>query len=361
MNASVPLTLKSISKRYGNLHALKPISLHVAAGEMLALLGPSGCGKTTTLRIIAGFTTPNTGNVLIGGADVTDLPPNKRGLGMVFQNYSLFPHMTVGENVAYGLKMRGIGAAERTRKVRAMLDLVRLSNFEDREIHQMSGGQQQRVALARSLVTDPKILLLDEPLGALDRNLRESMQFELRAIQKRLGITSIIVTHDQEEALTMSDRIAVMADGQIVQVGTPLDIYERPENQFVSEFLGTANIFEGTLAGPAADGYWNVRLALPNAPVVKVAGPKGLSSSDRVRIAVRPERLSIKSKDEALRARVRGVVFRGSYYAYELDLPGSTKPIYVYNSERTEAGEDGTIGLAWPETYAILLNEGGAR
>ncbi len=361
MTTSVPLDLQDVSKRYGPVHALKPTSLHVAAGEMLALLGPSGCGKTTTLRMIAGFTNPNTGNVLIGGVDVTDLPPNKRGLGMVFQNYSLFPHMTVGENVAYGLKIRGVNAADRTKKSRAMLDLVRLTNFEDREIHQMSGGQQQRVALARALVTDPKILLLDEPLGALDRNLRESMQFELRAIQRRIGITSIIVTHDQEEALTMSDRIAVMAEGEIVQIGSPIDIYERPESQFVSEFLGTANIFEGQVAGPAEDGMWNIKLALPNAPIVKVSGPPHLVTSGTIRLAVRPERLGIKRDAETLRARVRGIVFRGSYYAYELDLPGSSRPLYVYSGERTEAAEDGTIGLSWPENYAIVLNEGGAR
>ncbi|TWF46436.1 ABC transporter ATP-binding protein [Neorhizobium alkalisoli] len=361
MNASVPLSLENVTKRYGQTLALKPTSLHVAPGEMLALLGPSGCGKTTTLRIIAGFSMPNTGSVLIGGVDVTELPPNRRGLGMVFQNYSLFPHMTVGQNVAYGLKTRGMPAAERTKKVRAMLDLVRLSNFEDRSIHQMSGGQQQRVALARSLVTDPKVLLLDEPLGALDRNLRESMQFELRAIQRRLGITSIIVTHDQEEALTMSDRIAVMAEGEIVQVGTPIDIYERPQSQFVSEFLGTANIFDGTLAGPAEAGMWNVRLTLPNAPVVKVAGPPSLRGSSAIRVAVRPERLAISPESTQLRANVRGIVFRGSYYAYELDLPGLEKPIYVYSGEKTVAANDGTIGLGWPDEYAIMLSDGGVR
>ncbi len=359
MNASVPLDLQNISKRYGPIHALRPTSLHVAAGEMLALLGPSGCGKTTTLRMIAGFTTPNTGNVMIGGVDVTDLPPNKRGLGMVFQNYSLFPHMTVGENVAYGLKMRGVNAADRTKKVRSMLELVRLSSFEGRHIHQMSGGQQQRVALARSLVTDPKILLLDEPLGALDRNLRESMQFELREIQRRVGTTSIIVTHDQEEALTMSDRVAVMAEGEVVQIGTPIEIYERPQNQFVSEFLGTANIFDGTIVGQGGEGLWNVALSLPDAPIVKVSGPPHLKNSSKVRMAVRPERLAIDPTSGDLRAKVRGVVFRGSYYAYELDLPGTKRPLYVYSNEKTEAGSDGFIGLSWPQKYAILLTEGG--
>ena len=226
---------------------------------MLALLGPSGCGKTTTLRIIAGFETPDHGSVVIGTHDVTELPPNKRGLGMVFQSYSLFPHMTVGENVAFGLKMQGVSAAERTTRVREMLALVRLTQHEDRQIHQLSGGQQQRIALARALVTNPSTLLLDEPLGALDKNLRERMQFELREIQHRLGITSILVTHDQEEALTMSNRVAVMSDGQVVQVGRPTDIYERPRNRFVAEFLGTANIVAGTVTAQASERCWHVR------------------------------------------------------------------------------------------------------
>ena len=228
---------------------------------MLALLGPSGCGKTTTLRIIAGFETPDHGSVVIGTHDVTELPPNKRGLGMVFQSYSLFPHMTVGENVAFGLKMQGVSAAERTTRVREMLALVRLTQHEDRQIHQLSGGQQQRIALARALVTDPSTLLLDEPLGALDKNLRERMQFELREIQHRLGITSILVTHDQEEALTMSNRVAVMSDGQVVQVGRPTDIYERPRNRFVAEFLGTANIVAGTVTAQASERCWHFALA----------------------------------------------------------------------------------------------------
>ncbi|MDE1991200.1 MAG: ABC transporter ATP-binding protein [Rhizobiaceae bacterium] len=359
MTASAPLRLNNISKRYGATDALKTTSLQVAAGEMLALLGPSGCGKTTMLRIIAGFTTPDTGDVLIGDTDVTEFAPRKRGLGMVFQNYSLFPHMTVGENIAYGLKMKGIGAVERTRRVREMLDLVRLSNFEDRHVHHISGGQQQRVALARSLVTDPKVLLLDEPLGALDRNLRESMQFELRVIQKRLGVTSIIVTHDQDEALVMADRIAVMREGRIVQMGTPTEVYERPNGQFVSEFLGTANIFEASPVGPAGDGLWNVRLALPDQPMVKVAGPEGLSSSAPIRIAVRPERLTLTSEAEALRAQIRDVVFRGSYYAYELELAGLSKPIYVYSREKTAADLGGMIGLVWPDRYAVILPEQG--
>src|SRR3954447_20904802 len=206
--APAPLRLEGISKSFGHVRVLHPLDLDIADGEMLALLGPSGCGKTTTLRVIAGFEVPDSGRVLIGGRDITKLPPNKRTLGMVFQNYSLFPHMTVAENVAFGLKMQGASRADRTRIVRSMLETVRLAQFGDRQVNQLSGGQQQRVALARALATEPAVLLLDEPLGALDKALRERMQFELRQLQRRFCITSILVTHDQEEALTISDRIA---------------------------------------------------------------------------------------------------------------------------------------------------------
>ncbi|NNM75268.1 ABC transporter ATP-binding protein [Enterovirga aerilata] len=357
MSASVPLRLEGVSKSFGPVQALKPFTLHVRGGEMLALLGPSGCGKTTTLRIIAGFEMPDTGSVFIGERDVTELPPNKRALGMVFQNYSLFPHMTVGENVAFGLKMRGVGAAERTARVRRMLDLVRLGSFEDRSIHQLSGGQQQRIALARSLVTDPAILLLDEPLGALDKNLRERMQFELREIQKRLGITSILVTHDQEEALTMSDRVAVMAEGEIVQIGTPTEVYDRPRTQFVSEFLGTANIFSGVVTGEAQPGEWTLKLDAGGGEG-RVASESGLSAGRRVRIAVRPERLRIGSPEpRSLPAKVRDVVFRGSYYAYELGIEGQSEPIFVYTQSRQEVPPDGSVGLTWPANSAILLQD----
>ncbi|MDB5511852.1 MAG: spermidine/putrescine transporter ATPase [Enterovirga sp.] len=356
MSASVPLRLESVSKSFGDVQALKPLSLHVRAGEMLALLGPSGCGKTTTLRIIAGFEMPETGSVFIGERDVTELPPNKRALGMVFQNYSLFPHMTVAENIAFGLKMRGVGAADRLARVRQMLGLVRLAQFEDRSVHQLSGGQQQRVALARSLVTDPAILLLDEPLGALDKNLRERMQFELREIQRRLGITSILVTHDQEEALTMSDRVAVMSEGEIVQIGTPTEVYERPRTRFVSEFLGTANIFEGIVKGEAGAGEWTV--ALDRGGEARLAGDSGLATGRRVSFAVRPERLRIgPPSGSALMAKVQDVVFRGSYYAYELVVAGQDEPVFIYTQSRATVPADGMVGLSWSAQSAILLGE----
>jgi putative spermidine/putrescine transport system ATP-binding protein len=356
MTVSVPLRLEGISKTFGTVQALKPLNLSVGAGEMLALLGPSGCGKTTTLRIIAGFETPSTGSVFIGDRDVTEIAPNKRALGMVFQSYGLFPHMSVADNVAYGLKVRGVPAADRVKRVRAMLELVRLGQYEDRAIHQLSGGQQQRVALARSLVTDPTILLLDEPLGALDKNLRERMQFELREIQRRLGITSILVTHDQEEALTMSNRIAVMAEGQIVQIGTPTEIYERPRTQFVSEFLGTANIFDGVVATGTGDGEWLVRLDGGGTGKVRDTSDASLKVGQQVTFAVRPERLELVANvADALPVTIRDVVFRGSYYAYELALGERDDPIFVYSQSKTHLPDDGQIGVSWPIDSAIVL------
>lgn len=354
MRQSLPLRLDRISKSFGSLQALSPLSINVRPGEMMALLGPSGCGKTTTLRIIAGFSLPDTGSVFIGDRDVTELPPHRRGLGMVFQNYSLFPHMTVAENIGFGLRMHKRPRAEIGKRVDEMLRLVRLDKFGDRSIHQLSGGQQQRVALARSLITDPATLLLDEPLGALDKGLRESMQFELREIQRKLGITAIIVTHDQEEALTMSDRIAVMSTGQIVQIGTPTEIYERPLTRFVSEFLGTANILPGIVQGPADGGKVPVLLTGSNAKIV-VETDGRFEPGAAVRVALRPERMTIGSKGTGIPAKLRATVFRGSYYAYELDVNGSDKPVYVYANERLQAPSDGVVGLSIVPQYAIML------
>ena len=354
---SAPLELREVSKSYGGIWALKPLSLLVPAGEMLAVLGPSGCGKTTTLRIDGGFETPDTGDVLIGGRDVTDLPPNKRSLGMMFQNYSLFPHMSVGDNVAFGLKMRGMSRADRDARVREMLELVRLGGTEDRFINELSGGQQQRIALARALAPEPRILLLDEPLGALDKNLREGMQFELRQIQRKLGITSIMVTHDQEEALTMSDRVAVMSLGEIVQAGQPTEVYEHPETRFVAEFLGTANIFPGT-AVEQADGGWRVSLDdLPDAAGVASSG-RALEPGQRVLVAVRPERLVIGAVSPgAIRCDVRDFVFRGATFIYELQPVGREEPIFVYTQTRVPVSPGEGVGLVWDRGAAVVLRD----
>jgi putative spermidine/putrescine transport system ATP-binding protein len=326
-SADTSLALRGVTKQFNGVTAVHPLDLDLDGGEMVAVLGPSGCGKTTTLRMIAGFETPDTGRVLIAGRDVTHLRPRQRRLGMVFQNYSLFPHMTVAENVAFGLRMQGVSRADRDTRVREMLDLVELSPLADRHPRHISGGQQQRVALARSLVVRPQLLLLDEPLGALDKNLRESMQFELRDLQRRLRITSLLVTHDQEEALSMSDRVAVMRAGRIAQIGAPNAIYHRPRTHFVATFLGTSNIISGRAAGDSgmlAGPEARTRVALP-----VPTGPA------QVTLSLRPERVVIGEAAEALpnhfSASVRTVAFRGAYAAYELAVPALGRDnFYVY-------------------------------
>jgi putative spermidine/putrescine transport system ATP-binding protein len=242
------IELRDASRAFGTVIALDRVSLTIAPGEFFALLGPSGSGKTTCLRLIAGFDHPDSGTILLDGEDVTEVPPYDRNVNTVFQDYALFPHMSVAENVAYGLRVRGVGAADRARRAREMLDLVRLGDFGDRRPGQLSGGQKQRVALARALINQPKVLLLDEPLGALDLKLREEMQAELKGLQQRLGITFVFVTHDQGEALSMADRVAVFSQGRIEQLDTPRGLYARPRTAFVANFVGSANVVEGAAA-----------------------------------------------------------------------------------------------------------------
>ena len=272
--------LRGIRKAFGALPVLRECELEVAKGEVMTLLGPSGCGKTTLLRTIAGFVVPDAGSVSIGGRDVTLDPPNRRSVGMVFQHYALFPHMTVFGNVAYGLRIRRLGRAEIERRVRAALALVELTGLADRWPTQLSGGQQQRVALARVLVLEPEVLLLDEPFGALDAKLRQAMQVDLRRLVRRLGITTVFVTHDQDEALTLSDRIGVMRAGVIEQVGTPLEIYDRPTSTYVADFVGLSNL----LAGEARDGRIELGpgLAVPT------------DRTGRVTVVIRPEHLVVR-------------------------------------------------------------------
>jgi putative spermidine/putrescine transport system ATP-binding protein len=246
--STIAVSLRGLSKRYGQVTAVDGIDLDIREGELLTLLGPSGSGKTTTLRMVAGFELPSEGTIHLGGVDVTTRPPFERDVNTVFQDYALFPHMSVAENVGYGLRVRKVPRAERRERVVAALAQVRLDDFGDRRPSQLSGGQRQRVALARALVNRPRVLLLDEPLGALDRQLRQEMQVELKAIQAAVGITFVVVTHDQEEALTMSDRIAVLRDGRIEQVGAPAEVYERPANPFVAGFVGTSNVLAGRAA-----------------------------------------------------------------------------------------------------------------
>src|SRR5262245_56147045 len=287
--ACMDIEVRNVAKRYGTSLAVSDVSFAVEQGHVLSLLGPSGCGKTTVMRMIAGLIAPTAGAIAIKGKPVNEIPVHKRNVGMLFQNYALFPHLTVAHNIAFGLEMRRIAKAEALKKADAALAMVRLDGFGARYPHQLSGGQQQRVALARALVIEPAVLLLDEPFGALDKKLRENMQIEMRQLQQRLGITTLMVTHDQDEALTLSDRIAVMRAGVIEQLGTPTEIYERPVSRFVASFIGTSNFFAGRVTGRHNGGYTvecrdGVRLGLdgvpPNEPSVTVAlRPEGIRLS----------------------------------------------------------------------------------
>jgi putative spermidine/putrescine transport system ATP-binding protein len=315
--SATDLAISGLTKVFGTSTAVDGVTLRIGAGEMVALLGPSGCGKTTTLRMIAGLVEPTEGDVLIGGFRVTHIPVHRRNIGMLFQNYALFPHMSVAENVAFGLQMRGLGRAAIRPKVESALALVQLGDYADRLPSALSGGQQQRVALARAIVIEPTLLLLDEPLGALDRNLRESMQVEIRQIQQRLGITAVLVTHDQEEALTMADRVVIMRDGRLEQVGTPEEIYSRPASRFVASFIGAANFLRGTLEGRSGD---RLQVRLASGGKVLVPWPNGPHTQDGrqdVLISVRPEAVSLGGPDDGASAEggtpatVAQVVYRG--------------------------------------------------
>jgi putative spermidine/putrescine transport system ATP-binding protein len=351
------MRLEDVSRRFGEVVALDRVALHVQAGELMALLGPSGCGKTTALRIIAGFEKPDIGRVLIGGRDLVRVPTNRRRLGMVFQDYSLFPHMTAGANVAFGLRMARVPAADRDARVRRMLDMVRLSGMEDRYPHQLSGGQQQRVALARALVTNPSLLLLDEPLAALDKNLREAMQFELRRIQSTIGITTIMVTHDQEEALTLADRVAVMNSGKVLQVGSPQQIYEFPTSRFVSEFLGTSNLFELAITG--FDGALAIG-TLPGTAVTLRLPATSVRGRTQVAVAVRPEKLRVEAADQG--AEIVGYVFRGTHHAYELRIPGHATTVFAYQQAQSRTHDrvmrsGDSVALAWEPEDVIVFDD----
>ena len=303
--------LAGVGKRYGATVAVEPLDLEVANGEFLTLLGPSGCGKTTTLRMIAGFVAPSVGRIRVDEDDITALPPQKRSMGMVFQDYSLFPHLTVEDNIAFGLVERGISAAERRNRVKELLDLIRLPQIADRYPVELSGGQQQRVALARAIAHMPRVLLMDEPFGALDAKLREAMQDELRAIQKELRVTTIFVTHDQSEAMHLSDRIAVMNQGRIEQLDPPRRLYNMPRTRFVADFVGRINFVEALAVGAAGDTI-QVEAAGLRFPV---RAESTLTAGARVTLAVRPERIRFLSRDDDAAGWVcmNGTVERGSY------------------------------------------------
>jgi spermidine/putrescine transport system ATP-binding protein len=301
--------LSDLTKTFGDFEAVRSINADIASGEFFSLLGPSGCGKTTTLRMIAGFERPTSGRIRLDDRDMADVPPHKRNVNTVFQNYALFPHLGVFENVAFGLRFSKPSKDEIQRRVKDALALVQLEKFADRRPHQLSGGQQQRVALARALVLNPSVLLLDEPLGALDAKLRKSLQIELKTLQERVGITFIYVTHDQEEALTMSDRLAVMSDGSIEQVGSPQEVYDEPSSLYVADFLGVSNTMPGLAMGINGDGGCQVRLG----DFELLAGRGDLDARGKVVVVVRPERVQLEAPSATTSNSVPGVIERVVY------------------------------------------------
>jgi spermidine/putrescine transport system ATP-binding protein len=358
--------LDRVTKRYGEVTAVDDLSLEVREGEFFSLLGPSGCGKTTTLRMIGGFEEVTAGTVHVGGTEVTDLPPFKRATNTVFQNYALFPHLSVFENIAFGLRRRKTPAKEIRRQVAFMLKLVELPGYEERRPNQLSGGQQQRVALARALVNNPRVLLLDEPLGALDLKLRKQMQVELKRIQSEIGITFIFVTHDQEEAMTMSDRIAVMRLGRIEQLGRPEELYERPATSFVAGFLGVSNLLDGEVVGRGGD-LVDVRLSDGTLVRAPMAATNGDTS---VRVGVRPEKLRVTPSragpppaaddTNALEGTVLDASYIGVSTQYIVETAdGQRLTVYAQNLETSGASEglaDGqAVRLSWKPQHTFVI------
>ena len=311
------IELRNVTKRYGPIVANDHINLQVRRGELLTLLGPSGCGKTTALRCITGYVTPDEGRVFIDGKDVTDLPTHQRELGMVFQNFALFPHMTVYQNVEFPLRIRNVPRDQREQMVREALELVRLTGYEDHYPRQLSGGQQQRVGLARALVYHPKVLLLDEPLSNLDAKLREEMRFEIRDLQRRLGITALYVTHDQEEALALSDRLAIMHRGRIVQVGTPEEVYEHPRSRFVAEFIGLSDFIEAEMVGVLETGQMEVAA---NGLRLRVPQMDGVRPGQRLLVFVRPNEIELLAQPPRDGVNVfPGIVEKMTYLGDKID------------------------------------------
>ena len=348
------LHLERLRKSYGEVVAVADLSLEVNEGELVVLLGPSGCGKTTTLRMVAGFVEASEGRIVLGGRDITELPPYRRNCGLVFQNYALFPHLTVFENVAFGLRMRREPEAEIARRVGEALALVRLESFGERMPRQLSGGQQQRVALARALVIQPDILLLDEPLSNLDAKLRQEVRLEIRQLQRKLGLTTMLVTHDQEEALALADRLVVMEHGAIQQVGTQRELYERPANRFVAGFVGRTNFIDGTMV---ASGTFRSRGGLD----IRVDAGRGEV------LALRPEKIRLTrdpcAADNCVPATVENAAYFGAYNEYQLRF-ASGELLLVHasagNGEADELAIGGAAYVSWPAAASLLLPGNGA-
>jgi spermidine/putrescine ABC transporter ATP-binding subunit len=352
------VVLEQVRKRYGDIVAVHGVDLRAAPGEFVTLLGPSGCGKTTCLRMVAGFVEPDTGRVLIGGADVTRSPPYRRNTGMVFQSYALFPHKTVAANVAFGMKMRGISRSEMEARTREALRLVKLDQMADRYPGQLSGGQKQRVALARAVVIRPEVLLLDEPLGALDLKLREELQVEIKRVQAALGITTIFVTHDQGEALGMSDRVAVMREGRIVQIDAPNVLYAHPNSEYVANFVGRTNLIDVIVAERQNDGTYVV--AAPNGAErtfrVSATGQTTFDVGERCLLGARPEHFEVGSHhDNVVRAKVLDVTYRGSTWNVELAGEEGQSFSAVLGAGRSLPGKGEQVAMTWTASCCFLL------
>jgi putrescine transport system ATP-binding protein len=363
--------IENLTKRFDDFVAVDDVSLDIQRGEIFCLLGGSGSGKTTLLRMLAGFETPTAGRILVDGRDMNTVPPYERPVNMMFQSYALFPHMTVAKNIGFGLEQEGLRRDEIRRRVGEMLDIVKMGTFGERKPHQLSGGQRQRIALARSLVKRPKLLLLDEPLAALDRKLREHTQFELINIQKALGVTFIVVTHDQEEAMTLSTRMGVMNHGRIVQVGTPTQIYESPGTRFIADFIGSVNLFEGQVLGDAQEHH-RIRCGDLGC-VIRVDRPLPAARDATVWAAVRPEKISMTRQppdglsevttdtENVARGRVRGIAYMGDASVYLVALDSGrevrvTLPNSARDAERRIA-RDEVVFLSWQAGSPVVLTE----
>ncbi len=356
------IQFKSVTKRFGSFTAIDNIDLDIFEREFFALLGPSGCGKTTLMRMLAGFETPSEGTILLEGKDIARVPPNKRAVNMMFQSYALFPHLTVYDNIAFGLKRSDMPKSEIAGRVEEMLTLVKLNKFAARKPHQISGGQRQRVALARSLAKAPRLLLLDEPLGALDKKLRQETQFELMDIQEKTGTTFVIVTHDQEEAMTVASRVAVMDEGRLVQVATPAQIYESPNSVYVADFIGDVKIIEGA-AMPLGDGQYEIQWA-EGQPPIKAASNMPLTAGARVFYAIRPEKIAItaerpKDAANAVKGRIHDIAYLGNISTYHVELKnGQFIKAQTANNRRIARRSftwDDKVWLSWTDTAGVVL------
>ena len=342
------IRLRDLCMAFDDELVLDHINLYINDSEFLTLLGPSGCGKTTTLRIIAGFEEPSGGEVLFNGIEISKLPPYKREINTVFQKYALFPHLNVMDNIGFGLNLKKVDKSVIEQKVKRMLKMVGLEGFEKRDVTLLSGGQQQRVAIARALVNEPKVLLLDEPLGALDAKIRKQMQIELKKIQREVGITFIYVTHDQEEALSMSDTVVVMNNGEIQQIGSPTDIYNEPENRFVAGFIGESNIIEGTMIKDFLVEFDGFRFECVD---------KGFEDNEAIEVVLRPEDLDIVEPDQAkIRGTVRNITFKGVHY--EILIETELRTYMVHTTDYAEVGRE--VGLKFgPEDIHVMCRMGG--